>query len=326
MTAGDGPYFEDLARGQVFDWAPAVTLTDGHAAVHQAIVGDRLALALDRPLCAEVVGAGPIAHPALVWDTAIGQSTLATRQVKANLFYRGLAFRRVPLIGDTLRTCTEVVALRQNRSRPGRRPTGLAALRITTVDQIGRPVLDFWRCAMVSLGDPAIETGYDDDLDAVGTDRPETDWTALVTDWRLDRFAERIKGSGRPRPQEGSTHACGGDVVSSAPELARTTLNIAAVHHDEEASGGTRLVYGGHTIGVALAQLTRAFPNLVTVLGWRSCDHLGPVHEGDTLRSSVTVDRVRPGPSGGAIVELTSSVVSAADQPVLNWRLTGLMV
>ena len=51
-------------------------------------------------------------------------------------------------------------------------------------------------------------------------------------------------------------------MVSSAPELARLTLNIAMVHHDAAASAGGRLVYGGHTIGIAAAQATRALPNL----------------------------------------------------------------
>jgi acyl dehydratase len=37
-----------------------------------------------------VVGTtGPLAHPAFVCDVAIGQSTLVTQRVKANLFYRG---------------------------------------------------------------------------------------------------------------------------------------------------------------------------------------------------------------------------------------------
>ena len=44
------PWFEDLEVGTVFDAAPALTLTDGHAALHQAIAGDRLRLALDRTL------------------------------------------------------------------------------------------------------------------------------------------------------------------------------------------------------------------------------------------------------------------------------------
>ena len=64
-----------------------------------------------------MVGDGSaLAHPALVCDVAIGQSTLATQRVIANLFYRGLVLRRGPRIGDTLRTRTEVVALAQTPS------------------------------------------------------------------------------------------------------------------------------------------------------------------------------------------------------------------
>ena len=110
-----GPFFEDLAVGDVFDEAPALTLTEGHAAVHQAVVGDRLRIALDGRL-SHAVARAPIAHPALVCDVAIGQSTLATQRVVANLFYRGLVLRRAPAIGDTLYTRTEIVALRRNRS------------------------------------------------------------------------------------------------------------------------------------------------------------------------------------------------------------------
>ena len=84
-------------------------------------------------------------------DVAIGQSTLVTQRVKANLFYRGLTFHRFPVIGDTLFTRTEVVGLKQNSAKPGRAPTGLAALRMTTVDGVGRLVLDFYRCAMLPL-------------------------------------------------------------------------------------------------------------------------------------------------------------------------------
>ena len=45
-----GPYFDDLRVGDVFDWAPSMTLTSGAAAVHQSIVGDRMRLALDAEL------------------------------------------------------------------------------------------------------------------------------------------------------------------------------------------------------------------------------------------------------------------------------------
>ena len=322
MQAGQGPYFDELAVGQQFADAPARTLTGGLAAAHQAITGDRLALTLDHELCLTVTGGGPLAPPGLVWDVAVGQSTVVTQHAKANLFYRGLAFRRLPLIGDTLRTITEVVALRQNQPREGRAPTGLAALRITTADQDGRPVLDFWRCAMLPLRDQSAQTGHADNLDVVGHD-VTGDLGAVVSGWQLDAY-------GAPGPHPADLHAgqqfevAGGDVVSSAPELARLTLNIAAVHHDAQAAGGERLVYGGHAIGLALTQAARALPALVTVTAWHGCEHLAPVREGDTLRSTITVERVDYLPDGGGLVQLRS-VARAGERDVLDWRFAAVL-
>ena len=326
-VAGQGQFFDELTIGQEF-CAPAITLTSGLAAAHQAITGDRLVLMLDHELCHQVTGGGPLAAPGLVWDVAIGQSTVVTQHVKANLFYRGLAFRRAPLIGDTLATVTRVVALRQNKPRDGRAATGLAVLRIITTDQEGRPVLDFWRCAMLPLRDQTAQTGHADDLEQVGREASPPDFEGLVTGWRLDMFARRAAG---PRPAElhagQSFEVAGGDVVSSAPELARLTANIAAVHHDSSAAGGDRLVYGGHAIGLALSQAARALPSLVTVTGWHSCDHLAPVREGDTLRSVVTVEQVDYLPGGGGVVHLRSLV--RADGPdardVLDWRYVAVL-
>ena len=209
----EGPYFDELAVGQEFGRAPGLTLTSGLAAAHQAITGDRLALATDHELCREVTGGTPLASPGLVWDVAIGQSTVVTQHVKANLFYRGLAFRRAPRLGDTLRTSTRVVALRQNQPRTGRAPTGLAVLRITTVDQQQRPVLDFWRCAMLPLRDRDRQTGHADELASAGQPADTRELTGLVSGWRLDRFAQLADGTcawpscrkGRPGPCRAAT-------------------------------------------------------------------------------------------------------------------------
>ena len=320
-----GPYFDDLEVGQVFDTAPSMTLTTGAAAVHQSILGDRLRLALDAQLADVVTGAtAALAHPGLVCDVAIGQSTLVTQRVKANLFYRGLRFHRFPEIGDSLFTRTEVVGLKQNSAKPGRAATGLAALRMTTVDQVGRLVLDFYRCAMLPLRDATAETGRADDLSAIGTEpAPTPDPTA---GWDAAAFRERVPGAGFDEGIAGSVLHSTADVVSNAPELARLTLNIAATHHDWRV-GQQRLVYGGHTIGLALAQATRVLPNLVTVLGWESCDHTGPVHEGDTLYSELHVDEAVPLPDGGGgVLKLRSLVyaVGEEDGQVLDWRFTAL--
>lgn len=323
----EGPYFDGLSVGQTFDDAPAVTLTSGRAAVHQSIAGDRLAMALDDTLAREVLGAPGFVHPALVWDVAIGQSTIVTQRVKANLFYRGLVFRRAPLIGDTLRTTTQIAGLRQNRPREGRAPTGLVALHISTVDQQARPVLDFWRCAMIPLRDPSADTGHADDLDVIGTADIVGPLATLTAGWQLDRLQGRLGSPGFDELRVGhGWEVVGGDVVSNAAELARLTVNIAQVHHDATAAGGTRLVYGGHTIAVALSQASRALPTIVTIAGWHSCDHVGPVHEGDTLRSNIEVEQIDPLPRGGGLVQLRSRVYEGDDRrPVLDWRYVAVV-
>jgi acyl dehydratase len=332
LTPAAGPFFEDLAVGDVIDDAPAVTLTEGQAALHQTIVGDRLRLSLDATLARRVLGRDAVpAHPGLVWDVAIGQSTGFTQRVRANLFYRGLALHRLPVIGDTLRTTTRVVALRENARRPERAPTGLAVLRVTTADQEDRPVLDFLRCAMLPLGDPARETGHDTDVTAVTLDAPARDPAAVLHGLDLGAFRAAFpRGRHFDEVAEGeSWNVAGGDVVSCAAELARLTLNVAMVHHDIEAGGGRRLVYGGHTIGLAAAQLSRVLPELVTIVAWDGCDHTGPVFEGDTLRSTVTVTGRRPLSSGGGLVDLRSVVTArradGAVDDVLDWRLAGVL-
>jgi acyl dehydratase len=327
------PYFDELAVGMVFDGPPAMTLTTGHAALHQAVLGDRLRLALDAGLSRRVRGSdSPLAHPGLVWDVAIGQSTVVTQRVIANLFYRALVVHRAPSIGDTLHTSVEIAGLRQNNPNPRRPATGLAALRVITGDQDGRRVLDFWRCAMLPLRDPQGRTGHDDDLGAIGVTTDPPPLAGAVAGWDLGAFRSSVPGAHVDALAAGqSWDVLGGDVVSAAPELARLTLNIAFAHHDRSASpDDRRLVYGGHAIGLVCSQITRTLPNLVTIVAWHSCEHLGPVYEGDTLRTAVELERIDPLEGGGGLVHLRARATTVgrgagADADVLDWRLAAVM-
>lgn len=316
-----GPFYDDLALGDVFDQAPSVTLTDGLAAAHHAILGGRHRLALDRGLAQRVAGA-PLASPVFAWDVSIGQSTLVTQRAIANLFYRGLRFRRLPAIGDTLSTHTEIVGLRPAEAKPGRPPRGLVAMRIRTVDQQGRTVLDYHRCALLPARAEVSGPARGDMLpgaEAVSA----AELAAPVAGWNLAAWREAVPGRHHGGLTVGERLQMGGDLVSSAPELARMTLNLAAIHHDAAAGGGTRLVYGGHTVGLTAAQASRALPSMLTILGWHSCDHVGPVREGDTLRATLEIERLEPLPDTGGIAHIAATVT--ADRPdgpakVLDWR------
>ena len=316
MTAP--PYFEDLQVGTVFSDAPALTLTEGHAALHQAICGDRLRLALDRTLGEAVLGAGPpLAHPALVWDVAIGQSTVATGRVIANLFYRGLLLRRPVRLGDTLRTTHRGRRAAREPLAPDR-PGGAADPHRRPG---GPPVLDFTRCAMLPLrGEPTGEEG-----DEVGGAEDLAHDALRGRRGGLD-LARSARAPGRARRRR-TDEIEGGDVVDSAPALARLTLNVAMAHLDAtRAAHKRRLVYGGHTIALAAAQAARALPGLVTILGWHAADHTAPVFEGDTLRSTLELELREPLPDGGGLVHLRSHRDRRrARRAVLDWRFVGVM-
>ena len=271
-------------------------------------------------------------------NLAIGQSTYASSRVKANLFYRGLLLRQPVFIGDTLTTVTKVVALRQNAPKQGRAATGLVALEITMTNQNSATVLHVFRCPMIACRDEDAETGKADSLDAIPETIPESALLAAVPDWRLDLFRSRASGPHFADLQLGQSFAVEArDSVSSAPELARMTLNMAMTHFDAAASTyGQRLVFGGHAIAMAAAQTSRALPNIVTILAWRGCDHLAPVFEQDMLSTTVSVVALHPLPNGGGLADLRavvraerSAAALAAGQPgeadVLDWRFVAVL-
>ena len=176
----------------------------------------------------------PLAHPALVWDVAIGQSTLVTGRVIANLFYRGLVLQRTPVIGDTLHS-TEVARLRQKRRDPVRRATGLAALRVRTHDQDARPcstsgAARCCRCAIPGRG--AATTSRD-------RRRAELRRAARARSagWRLDacrRRAERLERS-RRRTLELAWRRR----RQQRPRAGAADAECAAAHHDRQPSRAT---------------------------------------------------------------------------------------
>lgn len=324
-----GPWFEDLEHGQVFDDAPGLTITPGHAALHQALVGDRLRLALDAALCREVTGSeAPLAHPNLVCDVAIGQSTGPSQRVRGNLFYRGLVLQRPVFVGETLRTRTEVVGLKQNRRRPGYPATGLVALRISTTNERGDQVLDFWRCPMIPLRDDSVETGHADDFADIprALDLAKVR-AAIPSDWRLDRLRAAAPSPHHDELAAGQVFIVeAGETVTAAPELARLTLNVATAHTDATASAhGRRLVYGGHTISVAAAHATRAIPALATIVAWQSCEHVGPVFEDDVLRTEMRVEDVAACGLAEFRAQVTAVRGDEEDTSVLDWSFVAVI-
>jgi len=334
----EGPYFEDLKLDEFLEPAPSATITDGYAAIQHMLIGGRLRLPLDRHLSEMVTGSdNALVDPSLAFGVAVGQTTYGTQHVMGNLFYRGVVLKKPVYIGDTLSTTTKVVALRQNKPKPGRTTSGMAVLEIKVRNQRDEEILHFWRCPMIPCRDNDVVTGHADDLSKISSNLSQESLQQAVPEkWDLGLFHKKIKGEHFDDIEEG-THfkVKARDTITTAPELVRMTLNLAMTHTDADASShGKRLVYGGHTISMAAAQMVRAIPNVVTHLGWRHCDHVAPVFENDILRSEIVVEKKTPLKSGGGLLDLTIRVFAergenapepGKDIQVLDWGLIVLM-
>ena len=330
------PYFEDFYVGQDFSDVPSVTITDGMAAWHQSLFGDRSRLALDLPLTAAITGRSQLlANPALVCNIAIGQSTIPSQRVLGNLFYRGLHFKAPVFIGDTLTTTTQVVALKQNTIKAGRAASGMVGLEIHVVNQEAQTVLHFWRCPMIPCRDPNIDTGQSDDFAVMPEFLSDEVIEQHLPTWDFSAYSARYPQASAVKIEAGDHWMVeAADTVTSAPELVRLTLNLAMTHTDASRSVyGKRLVYGGHTIALASKHLTFALPHLLQILAWYQCDHVGPVFEEDILKTSVRVDEVNA-VSGAQIAKLTVEVFAERgpeapaqieNAKVLVWSLAVLL-
>ena len=270
-----GPFFDELNTGETITPLPSLTLSAADNTFYRAITGDQHLLTADCGLYNEVSGSsGSLINPGLIMQVSIGQTTNATRKAIANLYYRSVEILRPVEIGETLSTSTVVLGLCDASPKEGLN-RGKVWLGIETrsgEEMIAR----YERVALLPCAGDA--PGHSDEIPGPMDPSSLNSWTSLVPSWNMSLLPETVWEVGEERCDPLADH------VDLAPALARFTFNQAAIHRDLEASSfGERLVYGGHTQGLAQASLTRLLPGLVTVLGWDGCDHLGPVFEGDRL-------------------------------------------
>jgi acyl dehydratase len=304
--------YEDFTVGATLPPLPSITITAADNALYRAVTGDQHLLAADAAIYRSVGGSSPLANPALVMQFSIGQSTMATRQAIANLYYRSVRVIRPVEVGETLTTVTTVLGLADSTPKGGQH-RGKVWLGITTSCD-GQPVATYERCALIRGRGPA-SPGHASEipgpsgatpLDELVDSLPAWDISVLpATDWEV--------GAARTDPLR--------DHIDLAAPLARLTFNQAAVHRDHTLTENrTRLVYGGHVQGLAQASLTRMLPGLATVAAWDGCDHLGPAYEGDLLEFRHTLLE-QAATRGGRLMrfEVIGAKLTDERQDILRW-------
>src|SRR6476620_1474509 len=254
MKTNAGNYFEDFSVGQVIEHATPRTVTEGDRAVYGSLYPTRFAL----PSSAAFAAASGLeqwpVEELVGFHVAFGKTVPdVSLNAVANLGYAECRFH-VPVVpGDTLRTRSEVIGLKENSN--GR--TGVVWVRSTATNQRGEVAIDWARWVMVhirSADSPTTETVVPSLADVVA---PE----GLVVPAGLDFSSYDVVAAGEPhRPGdydvgERIDHV-DGVTLTDAEHMMATRLwqNTAKVNFNTDARpDGRRLVYGGHVISLARA-------------------------------------------------------------------------
>ncbi|MDF1728313.1 MAG: MaoC family dehydratase [Sulfitobacter sp.] len=207
--------------------------------------------------------------------------------------------------GDTLRSESEVIGLKQNSNGK----TGVVYVRTRGLNQHDECVLDYVRWVMVRKKDldaPAPETVIPDLPEAIAAED-------LVVPRGLDFTNYDFSLAGEPHRWgdyevgERIDHV-DGVTIEEAEHMMATRLwqNTAKVHFDTSARpDGSRLIYGGHVISMARALSFNGLANAQMVVGLNGGAHANPCLAGDTVRAwSEVLDKAETGAPGVGAIRL----------------------
>ena len=282
-----GNFFEDFQRGAKLVHAVPRTITEGDQALYIALTGDRYPLHCSAEFARSLGYQRETVNDLLTFHVVFGKTVNdVSLNAVANLGYASVRFLAPVYPGDTLRTVSEVLGKKENKSGEN----GVVWVRSTGTNQRGEKVLEFYRWVMVNKRDPKTPTG--------ASDSPELPRQVNAQDLALPRsltlaeYEPWIAG-GRAyfedyEQGERLDHVDGMTIEEAEHQLAtRLYQNTAKVHFDNFAAKNTRfgkrLIYGGHIVSLARAISYNGLENVLGILAWNGGAHANPTFAGDTI-------------------------------------------
>lgn len=287
IKTNSGNFFEDFTVGKVLNHATPRTVTEGDIALYTALFGGRFALNSSAEFARNIGYKGLPIDDLLAFHIAFGKTVPdVSINAVANLGYAEGTFGVPVYAGDTIRTWSEVIGVKENSNGK----TGVVYVRSTAVNQDDRMVVDYARWVMVNKRNPEAPAP-----DAV---LPKLDPVVPIDKIVVPKGMEL---SGYDPTLSGSTHFWGdyevgeridhvdGATVEEAEHMMATRLyqNTAKVHFNQHAQAqgrfGKRLVYGGHVISTVRALSFNGLANAFKIVAINAGTHANPLFAGDTI-------------------------------------------
>ena len=301
-----GRFFEDYKIGQVIRHAVPRTVSGGERALYHALYPARHALySSDAFARASGLASAPMDDLAafhVVFGKTVPDVSL---NAVANLGYAEGRWLLPVWPGDTLRSESEVIGLKQNSNGK----TGVVWVRTRGLNQHDQLVMEYVRWVMVRKRD----------LDAPAPDTVVPDLNSVVPVEDLV-IPVGLDFSGYDFELAGEPHRFGdyevgekidhvdGVTIEEAEHMMATRLwqNTAKVHFDATfRPDGKRLIYGGHVISMARALSFNGLANAQMIVGLNAGAHANPCFSGDTVRAwSEVLDKAETDAPGVGAVRL----------------------
>lgn len=281
-----GRFFEDYTVGEVIQHAVPRTVLGGERALYHALYPARHALYSSD---AFAQGCGLARSPMddlIAFHIVFGKSVPdISLNAVANLGYAECRWLRPVWGGDTIRSSSEVIGLKQNSNGK----SGVVWVRTTGTNQNGDVVMQFVRWVMVRKADldaPAPQTVIPDLAPAVSADD-----LAVPEGLNFSHYDTALAGE----PHRLGDYTVGevidhvdGVTIEEAEHMMATRLwqNTAKVHFDATSRPyGKRLIYGGHVISMARALTFNGLANAQLMVAINAGAHANPCFAGDTVRA-----------------------------------------
>ncbi|NNK16038.1 MAG: MaoC family dehydratase [Sulfitobacter sp.] len=299
-----GRFFEDYSVGETLHHAVPRTVSGGERALYHMLYPARHAL-YSSDQFAQTCGlkASPL-DDMIAFHIVFGKTVPdVSLNAVANLGYAQGRWLAPVWPGDTLRSQSEVIGLKQNSNGK----TGVVYVRTTGLNQHDEAVLEYVRWVMVrkrSIDAAAPDTVVPDLPSALTPDQLVVPKGLDFSDYDFTLAGETHRWSDYEVGEQ--IDHVDGVTIEEAEHMMATRLwqNTAKVHFDTSARpDGSRLIYGGHVISMARALSFNGLANAQMVVGLNGGAHANPCLAGDTVRAwSEVLDKAETdAPGVGAI-------------------------
>lgn len=282
-----GNFFEDFELGQEIVHATPRTVTEGDVSLYTALYGFRHMPQSAEPFAMDLGFEAMPLDDLLAFHMVFGKTVPdVSLNAVANLGYAAGRFGAPVYPGDTLRTTSTVIGLKENSNGK----TGVVYVNSVGVNQKNEVVLDYVRWVMVKKKNLDAPTP-----DAAVPNLPgAVDVNDLVIPEGLDFSGYDVELAGCPhlwddyQVGEQIDHIDGMTIEEAEHQLAtRLYQNTAKVHFDQFAAKdnrfGKRLIYGGHIISLARALSFNGLGNAFKVAAINGGAHANPTFSGNTI-------------------------------------------